>query len=189
MGRHERFDPLVQARARRAFRKLARDYPRRAPRRRTFGLAVALLAGLTFGIVFAAPEIAAPGASPPAAEPTTGSPTARFSICGAAARIDCVVDGDTFWIGGEKVRIAGIDTPELHPARCAEEERRGEAAKQRLRELLNGGEVTLHRADAPDRDRYGRLLRNASVGGRDVGAALIAESLARPYGGGRRSWC
>jgi len=40
-----------------------------------------------------------------------------------------------------------------------------------------------------DRDVYGRLLRNVSVNGRDVGEALIADGLARAYAGGRRSWC
>ena len=38
-------------------------------------------------------------------------------------------------------------------------------------------------------DRYGCKLRIVMVGGRSVGDTLIAERLARPYGGGRRSWC
>jgi endonuclease YncB( thermonuclease family) len=40
-----------------------------------------------------------------------------------------------------------------------------------------------------DRDVYGRLLRNVSVNGRDVGATLISEGVARAYAGGRRPWC
>jgi len=36
---------------------------------------------------------------------------ARFTICGHARRIDCMVDGDTFWMAGTKIRIADIDTP------------------------------------------------------------------------------
>ncbi len=40
-----------------------------------------------------------------------------------------------------------------------------------------------------DRDVYGRLLRNVSVNGRDVGEALISDGVARAYAGGRRSWC
>ncbi len=111
-----------------------------------------------------------------------------FSICGSARRINCVVDGDTFWMEGEKIRILDIDTPELHPARCAEEERLGQAAKSRLHDLLNSGAVTLHRAGR-DRDRYGRLLRRVEVSGQPVGDMLIGEGLARPYAGGRRSWC
>jgi micrococcal nuclease len=37
--------------------------------------------------------------------------TAAFSYCQWGGGSNCVVDGDTFWIGGEKVRIAGIDAP------------------------------------------------------------------------------
>ena len=48
--------------------------------------------------------------------------------------------------------------------------------------------VTLER-DGRDRDRYGRLLRRVYVDGEPVGATLIAEGLARPYGTGRRPWC
>ncbi|MGJ8536793.1 MAG: thermonuclease family protein [Parasphingopyxis sp.] len=130
----------------------------------------------------------------PFAVPTSGPQSllsggpAAFSICGSGRRVNCVVDGDTFWMEGEKIRILDIDTPELHPARCAEEERLGEAAKARLHELLNGGAVTLERAGR-DRDRYGRLLRRVEVNGQPVGAVLIGEGLARPYAGGRRSWC
>ena len=111
-----------------------------------------------------------------------------FTICDSGPRINCIVDGDTFWMAGEKIRILDIDTPELSPPRCAEEEELGEAAKARLHALLNSGAVTLERAGR-DRDRYGRLLRRVRVDGRPVGAVLIAEGLARPYGGARQSWC
>lgn len=126
-------------------------------------------------------------AQPFAASPTTAT-RAAFAICGSGRRVNCVVDGDTFWFRGEKIRILDIDTPELSPPRCAEEERLGRAAKARLHALLNAGTVTLERAGR-DRDRYGRLLRRVHVNGQPVGDALIAEGLARPYGGARRSWC
>jgi endonuclease YncB( thermonuclease family) len=99
-----------------------------------------------------------------------------------------VVDGDTFYIGGEKVRIAGIDAPETHPSRCADEARLGNAATEQLHALLNSGAVTMTPIDR-DRDRYGRLLRNVAVNGADVGAALISTGVARDSGGVRRSWC
>ncbi|QLC26969.1 thermonuclease family protein [Parasphingopyxis algicola] len=126
----------------------------------------------------------------PAAGPAS-APAARsisFAICGSGPRLNCVVDGDTFWMAGQKIRILDIDTPELSPPRCAEEERLGEAAKHRLHVLLNSGAVTLERAGR-DRDRYGRLLRRVRVDGTPVGRVLIREGLARAYGGGRRSWC
>jgi micrococcal nuclease len=33
-------------------------------------------------------------------------------------RRTCVVDGDTFWLEGEKIRIADIDTPEISEPKC-----------------------------------------------------------------------
>jgi endonuclease YncB( thermonuclease family) len=40
-----------------------------------------------------------------------------------------------------------------------------------------------------DHDQYGRLLRNVAVDGRDVGQAMIASGMARPFGAGRKPWC
>lgn len=115
--------------------------------------------------------------------------TARFTLCHSGGGSNCVVDGDTFRMGGEKIRIADIDTPETHPARCAQEAELGAAATNRLHALLNSGSVSLERAGR-DTDRYGRKLRLVSVGGRGVGETLVAEGLARPYTGGyREGWC
>ena len=121
------------------------------------------------------------------AQPASGA-RILFGLCHVGGVSNCVVDGDTFWIDGEKVRIAGIDAPETHPSHCAEEARLGSAATGRLRALLNSGAVTMTSIDR-NRDRYGRLLRNVSVNGRDVGDVLIGEGLAREYAGGRRPWC
>ncbi|MFZ5690293.1 MAG: thermonuclease family protein [Pseudomonadota bacterium] len=111
-----------------------------------------------------------------------------FSICGIGRRTDCVVDGDTFWFRGAKIRIADIDAPELSPPRCQREADLGEAAKRRLHTLLNAGPFTLA-AGARDQDQYGRKLRTVSRGGRSIGDMLIAEGLARRWNGPRQSWC
>ncbi len=111
-----------------------------------------------------------------------------FSICGAGRRTNCVVDGDTFWFRGEKIRIADIDAPEVSPPRCQREAVLGEAATRRLQALLNAGPFTLV-AGARDQDQYGRKLRNVSRGGRSIGDVLIVEGLARRWGGARQSWC
>ena len=113
---------------------------------------------------------------------------ASFGYCYAGGGTNCVVDGDTFYIGGEKVRIAGIDAPETHPPRCADEARLGNQATQKLHALLNSGAVTMTSIDR-DRDVYGRLLRNVVVGDQDVGEAMISAGVAREYGSGRRAWC
>ena len=39
--------------------------------------------------------------------------SARFSICHRGGGTNCVVDGDTAWIGGTKVRVADIDAPAI----------------------------------------------------------------------------
>ncbi len=113
---------------------------------------------------------------------------AAFAACGPAPRTTCVVDGDTFWLEGEKVRLADINAPETAGARCPSEAERGAAAKQRLLALLNAGPFRLERADR-DRDRYGRLLRVVLRDGRSIGAMLVAEGLAEPWRGRRSHWC
>ncbi|MGD9915376.1 MAG: thermonuclease family protein [Rhizobiaceae bacterium] len=120
--------------------------------------------------------------------PDTGTASRSFTICGAGKRIDCVVDGDTFYMRGEKIRIADIDTPEVSSPKCASEKLLGDRATARLQMLLNGGPIEL-RSGQRDRDRYGRLLRTVHRNDHSLGDTLIAEGLARPYDGGRRSWC
>lgn len=118
----------------------------------------------------------------------SGSVSARFGFCHSGGGTNCVVDGDTFWIHGERIRIADIDAPETHPPRCAEEARLGSAATGRLQALLNQGPVTLEIADR-DTDRYGRKLRIVVRDGRSLGAQLVDEGLARRWTGRRQPWC
>ncbi|ARM90855.1 endonuclease YncB(thermonuclease family) [Rhizobium leguminosarum] len=111
-----------------------------------------------------------------------------FSICGSGQRITCVVDGDTFWFRGEKIRIADIDTPELSPPRCQRERELGLAAKNRLLDILNSGPLSF-KTTAREEDRFGRKLRIVYRDRRSVGDILVAEGLARKWQGLRRSWC
>ncbi|TCM76623.1 endonuclease YncB(thermonuclease family) [Rhizobium sp. BK068] len=120
--------------------------------------------------------------------PTSDSLSAAFLICGADRHVNCVVDGDTFWFQGEKIRVADIDTPELSPPRCEAERIRGEAAKARLLALLNSGKFSLS-AGSRDEDKYGRKLRTVTRSGRSLGDNLIAEGLARRWDGARHPWC
>lgn len=112
----------------------------------------------------------------------------RFGLCHTGGGINCVVDGDTFWMDGVKIRVADIDTPETHPPRCAEESDLGDRATRRFQELLNAGPVTLAPIDR-DEDIYGRKLRLVMRDGESLGDTLIAEGLARPWEGHRRPWC
>lgn len=118
-----------------------------------------------------------------------GSPVGamHFTICGRV-RFNCVVDGDTFWYRGEKIRVADIDTPEVSKPGCAAERALGVRATMRFLDLLNEGPFELVPADR-DRDRYGRSLRHVHRNGASLGHQLIKEGLARPWEGRRRPWC
>jgi endonuclease YncB( thermonuclease family) len=113
---------------------------------------------------------------------------AAFALCPQGPRTTCVVDGDTFWLQGEKVRIADINAPETHGARCAFEQALGDAATRRLIALLNAGPFNLA-PHARNRDRYGRLLRVVVRHGHSLGAQLVNEGLAEPWRGRRSGWC
>lgn len=116
----------------------------------------------------------------------TGHP--YFTICSGPVRTTCVVDGDTIWLRGEKIRIADIDTPEIFSPKCSDEEDLGYQAQRRLRELLNNGPIDLARI-GEDRDHYGRLLRVIKRDGESLGGQLVREGLARQWTGQRESWC
>lgn len=113
---------------------------------------------------------------------------ARFAQCSGAVRANCVVDGDTFWYRGEKIRIADINTPETSEPKCAREAELGAKATARLTELLNAGAFSLETGNR-DRDRYGRALRVVTRGGKSLGAALEREGLAEHWQGTRGEWC
>jgi micrococcal nuclease len=75
------------------------------------------------------------------------------------------IDGDTIRVGGERIRLRGIDTPELS-------ELEGPAAKRRLEELLRSGSI---RIEPRGRDVYDRLLADVFVNEQNVAAVLVQE--------------
>lgn len=95
-------------------------------------------------------------------------------------RHTCVVDGDTVWIAGEKIRLLDIDAPEME-GKCPAERAMAIRSRDRLVVLLNAGPVTIARQG---KDRYGRTL--ARLG--DVGEQLIAQGLATRWPK-RKDWC
>lgn len=113
---------------------------------------------------------------------------ASFTLCATGPRTTCVVDGDTFWFHGEKVRIADINAPETHGASCTAEAMLGAEATRRLIALLNAGPFMLE-AGPRNRDRYGRQLRTVTRGGGSLGGQLVAEGLAESWRGRRSDWC
>jgi micrococcal nuclease len=114
--------------------------------------------------------------------------TAAFARCEGQARVTCVVDGDTFWYRGLKIRIADINAPELGHPSCAYEARLAETATRRLTDLLNAGPFTLA-VEGRETDRYGRALRVVLRAGRSLGEVLEREGLAEHWHGRRGDWC
>ena len=112
-----------------------------------------------------------------------------FGLCHTGGGQNCVVDGDTFWMDGVKVRVADIDAPETHPPRCPHEADLGSRATERLRALLNAGSFELKPLAGRDEDRYGRKLRVAVRDGHSLGDQLVREGLARTWTGRREPWC
>jgi endonuclease YncB( thermonuclease family) len=112
----------------------------------------------------------------------------HFDRCYTGGGRNCVVDGDTFWIDGFKVRVADIDAPETHPPRCAHEADLGYRAAARLQELLNAGPIQMQ-SGSSDEDRYGRKLRIVVRDGKSLGMQLVSEGLARQWTGSRKPWC
>ncbi|WP_370180257.1 thermonuclease family protein [Alteriqipengyuania sp.] len=116
--------------------------------------------------------------------------TANFARCIGARRITCVVDGDTIWLEGTKIRIADIDAPEISRPACEAERIAGERATARLTRWLNEGAFeVLPNPDGRDADRYGRKLRVLSRDGSSAVDALVAEGVAGKWGGARVRWC
>ena len=124
----------------------------------------------------------------PAALASASAVSRSFALCAGSVRIDCVVDGDTFWLGGTKIRIADINTPEVSSPNCAAEAALGRRATTRLRELLSAGSFQLQAVDR-DEDAYGRKLRVVVRGGQSLGDVLVAEGLAHHWRGYQENWC
>ncbi|OCJ59468.1 thermonuclease family protein [Agrobacterium tumefaciens] len=117
------------------------------------------------------------------------TPTATYTYCAGKVRVDCVVDGDTFWNNGVKIRVADIDAPEIGTPRCASEKAVGDRATRRLLELVNAGPFEMQSWSGRDEDRYGRKLRVLVRNGRSLGDVLVSEGLARTWTGKRQPWC
>jgi endonuclease YncB( thermonuclease family) len=124
------------------------DIRRRAPRLLALGLPMALMQ--------CAPNN---GCAPPPAP--------------ATLTVTHVVDGDTVDVSnGERVRLIGIDTPEVGQCGAA-------AATATTSADVLGRQVVLTPGARDDRDAYGRLLRYVDVvGGPDVGLDLVQHGLA-----------
>lgn len=83
-----------------------------------------------------------------------------------------MVDGDTLRFGATRVRLTGIDAPELGQ-QCSDASGKdyacGVAAKQFVVDFIGTAETSCARSG---RDRYGRVLASCTADGRDLGRAI-----------------
>jgi len=105
--------------------------------------------------------------------------------------VNRVVDGDTLQLAsGERVRLIGIDTPELHESGKLERDSQrsgqdkkaiqqlGELAYEFTRKLVEGKQVRLE-FDAEKKDKYGRLLAYVYLpDGTFVNAEIVKQGYA-----------
>ncbi len=95
----------------------------------------------------------------------------------AAAFVCTAADGDSLRCGKERVRLIGIDAPELHGCprnrQCAPGD--GTASKAALVRAIGGRKVKLERVGT---DRYGRTLAVAHAGKVNLACAQLAAGQA-----------
>ena len=88
-----------------------------------------------------------------------------------------VVDGDGLRIGTLRIRLWGIDAPELKQT-CDQDNIEypcGEDARFLLGGLLMGGDLS---CKVKDVDRYNRTIAQCSAGGIDLGGEMVRQGYA-----------
>lgn len=128
------------------------------------------------------PEVLAPRS----AQPVRGERwRVDMPVCVGPVRSTCVVDGDTVWLAGEKMRLSSFNAPETEGA-CRTERDLAGRAQSRLSTLLSAGPFRVQRHGT---DRYGRTLARIWVGRIDIGRIMVADGLAHHWRGHRQGWC
>lgn len=91
-----------------------------------------------------------------------------------------VTDGDTVRLGNERVRLSGIDAPELRQTcnRGPVVVACGVESRDRLIAIIAGRPL---RCEGRERDRYRRLVAVCKVAGTDIGRQLVADGWAVAY--------
>ncbi|MDQ0503861.1 thermonuclease family protein [Xanthobacter agilis] len=88
-----------------------------------------------------------------------------------------VIDGDTLRLDGQRIRLTGMDAPELAQT-CMRDGQSwpcGATARFALVELVQRGDVFCAGSGA---DAYGRMLARCTVDGVDIAEELVRQGLA-----------
>lgn len=101
-------------------------------------------------------------------------------------------DGDSYDVSingrPDKIRLLGIDTPEIFRPGCEAERKLGQRAKQYVFDAMTQAETVECITDWR-RGGFGGLLCDIEIDGQDLGQALIANGLAQPYPNTGNIWC
>lgn len=98
---------------------------------------------------------------------TTANAGEQQTISG---RVDAIIDGDTFIMEGQHIRIWGIDAPEMRTPL-------GSPSKEALSDLIMGESLHCTRKGVS----YNRVVAQCWIGNSDIAAEMVAGGFAKDY--------
>ena len=102
-------------------------------------------------------------------------------------------DGDTCYVTykgkNDKVRLLGLDTPEISNPKCEQEYALGIDARNFVNNLISEG-VSIKFKTEYNRDFFGRILSYVIVDGENVSKKMVSNGLGVRYDrGNKKDWC
>jgi endonuclease YncB( thermonuclease family) len=91
-----------------------------------------------------------------------------------------IIDADTIDVGGVRVRLFGIDAPEMGQP-CSADGREWDCGAWTRDAVSNRFEGTYARCQTVDTDRYSRVVAQCAVDGQDMGQMIVHSGLAWAY--------
>ncbi|MBP2558097.1 endonuclease YncB(thermonuclease family) [Neorhizobium galegae] len=126
---------------------------------------------------------------PKSTENLAGAYEAKFYLCGSAKQDDCVTAADRFVFHGQKIRLVGIEVPDIKKPRCEAERIKASDAELRVRAFLDSGPFELVTWQGNEDEIEGHKLREVTRNGRSLADVLVNEGLAKRPGAGKGGWC
>ena len=102
-------------------------------------------------------------------------------------------DGDTCYVTykgkNDKVRLLGLDTPEISNPKCEQEYALGIDARNFVNNLISEG-VSIEFKTEYNRDFFGRILSYIIVDGENVSKKMVSNGLGVIYDrSNKKDWC